>query len=74
MKPLKERSWWRIVRIVLAWAIILAGVVGLFLPFLQGILLIIAGLALLAKDSPWARGVLERAKAWAKKRYKGYKE
>lgn len=70
MKPLRERSWWRTGRKIFAWAIIFAGVVGLFLPFLQGVLLIIAGLAILAKDSPWAKGMLERAKAWAKKIYK----
>jgi uncharacterized membrane protein YbaN (DUF454 family) len=37
--------------------LLIFGVVGLFLPFLQGILFIILGLSLLSTESP-------RAKAW----------
>lgn len=43
----------RIVRISVGFMLLIAGVVGLVLPFLQGILMIIAGLAILRKDIPW---------------------
>ena len=46
------------------------GVVGLFLPVLQGIAMIIAGLLLLAPEFPWARRLL----VWAKRRYRRAKE
>jgi uncharacterized membrane protein YbaN (DUF454 family) len=39
--------------------LILLGIVGLFLPFLQGILLIVAGIGLLSTDN-------ERVKRWLK--------
>lgn len=40
---------------VLAWAFIIVGAMGVFLPFLQGILFIIIGLYLLSIGSPKAR-------------------
>lgn len=55
--------FWKITRLVAGWGLIVLGIVGLFLPFLQGIILIVAGLALLAKDRPWARRWLEQIKA-----------
>jgi len=39
--------FWKITRLVVGWGLIILGIVGLFLPFLQGIILIVAGLALL---------------------------
>jgi uncharacterized membrane protein YbaN (DUF454 family) len=41
---------------------ILLGIVGLFLPFLQGILFIIMGLVILSKESKTAHRILERWK------------
>jgi len=64
----QERGQWkRWVRLVGGWGLILGGVVGLFVPFLQGIALIVAGVALLSKDAPWARRGMARIKAWARK-------
>ncbi|MBI5166994.1 MAG: PGPGW domain-containing protein [candidate division NC10 bacterium] len=60
-------GWWRAGRIVLGWVLIIIGIAGLFLPFIQGILLIIAGLAILSKDSPWARRWMELVKGWTKR-------
>jgi uncharacterized protein len=42
----------RIVRIILGWACILLGIVGLFLPVLQGWFFLVMGTALLARDVP----------------------
>ena len=38
------------------------GVLGLFLPILQGILFILIGLAILSRHAAWARRLLERFK------------
>ncbi len=48
----------RIVRLVLGWTCLVLGVVGLFVPILQGVLLILIGMALLSRDSRWARRCL----------------
>jgi len=48
---------WRIGKITLGVLLLVLGVVGLFLPFLQGILFLIMGLSLLSTES-------QRAKAW----------
>ncbi len=44
----------------LGWAFVVLGVVGLFLPFLQGILLLAIGAAILAGESARARLFLRR--------------
>ncbi len=59
---------WRIFRLVAGWTLLAVGVVGLFLPVLQGFLLIISGLALLSTESPWARRLLDRLKSLRKRR------
>ncbi|MBI3990259.1 MAG: hypothetical protein HY347_11660 [candidate division NC10 bacterium] len=66
-KQQKRGQWKKWVRLIGGWGLILGGLVGLFLPFLQGIALIVAGLALLSRDAPWARRCMERIKAWARK-------
>ena len=48
---------WRLGKVTVGVLLLLLGVVGLFLPFLQGILFLIMGLTLLSTESP-------RAKAW----------
>ena len=45
-------------RIVFGYSLLLVGVVGLFVPVLQGIAFIIAGLTVLAADLPWAKRLL----------------
>ena len=57
----------RIGRIALGVALLVLGVIGLFLPFLQGILFIVVGLTLLSRESErvrrwvdWLRDVAER--------------
>lgn len=56
--PDLRRRIWRVVRIAGGSILMALGVVGLFLPLLQGVALIIAGLAVLATELPWARRLL----------------
>lgn len=51
------------VRIALGSTLVGLGVLGLFLPFLQGILFISIGLTVLARDIPWIRRGLDRLRA-----------
>ena len=60
----------RIAILALGWVFILFGIVGLFLPILQGFLFLLIGLALLSSESRTARRILERLRA----RYPGLSE
>jgi uncharacterized membrane protein YbaN (DUF454 family) len=44
----------------LGWVFLILGVLGLFLPILQGILFILIGLFLLSGTSPWAERLLNK--------------
>ncbi|MDA8234697.1 MAG: tellurium resistance protein TerC [Clostridia bacterium] len=48
---------------ILGWLFILLGILGLFLPFLQGILFILIGLYLLSHQSPWAKNLLRKIRS-----------
>src|SRR5690242_7129593 len=48
----------RIAGIVTGWIFLVLGVVGLFLPFLQGILFLVIGLLILSAEYWWARRVI----------------
>ena len=52
----------RVLRMILGWFLIILGVAGLFLPFLQGILLILLGLWVLSIDSHWAHRCILKMK------------
>jgi sulfite exporter TauE/SafE len=65
--PERWSSWfWRnarkVVVAVIGCTLLAIGVIGLFVPVLQGWLTIFAGLALLATEFAWARWVLKRAR------------
>jgi uncharacterized protein (TIGR02611 family) len=47
---------------IVGWAFVLLGVLGLFLPVLQGVLFILIGLLILSSEYHWARRLLERLK------------
>ena len=47
---------------IIGWAFLLLGVVGLFLPVLQGVLFILIGLLILSKESRMAKALLVRFK------------
>ncbi len=48
---------------VLGYAFLVLGLLGLVLPFLQGILFLVVGLLLLSRSTPWAERVLARLRA-----------
>jgi uncharacterized protein len=51
--------------LTLGWLFVFLGILGLFLPILQGILFLTIGLILLSRESEWAAGKLD----WLKTRY-----
>ena len=63
-----KRIAWRVLRLTAGWSLIVIGVIGLFLPVLQGILFLASGLAVLSTESRWARALLDRFSAWRKAR------
>lgn len=52
----------RVALLVVGWAFILLGIVGLFLPILQGILFLLIGLFILSSEYVWAHKLLHRIK------------
>jgi len=64
----------RIARIVAGVLLVVLGIIGLVLPFLQGILFIVAGLGLLSVDIPavrrWRVRLLRRLRQWRARRHK----
>jgi uncharacterized protein len=50
----------RVLVLVVGWAFILLGIAGLFLPFLQGVLFLLIGLAILSTEYVWAHHLLRR--------------
>jgi hypothetical protein len=54
---------WRVVKIVLGVALLPLGIVGLFLPFLQGVLFLLAAFALLASEIPFVARFRDRIRA-----------
>jgi hypothetical protein len=59
------RTFKRAARIVGGVFCIMLGIAGLFLPFLQGILLLVLGLSLLSPESERARRLLDWVRAYA---------
>ena len=52
------------------WSFIVLGVLGLFLPVLQGILFLLIGFILLSRESEWAQRQLDKLRT----RYPGFAE
>ena len=69
-----SRQVYRVARIALGVALLIAGLVGLVLPVLQGVLLIVAALAILRKDIPFAATVWERVVVPLQDRYRRWRE
>ena len=51
------------IALVAGWAFLILGVIGLFLPVLQGILFIVIVLVILSTEHVWAHQLLKRARA-----------
>jgi uncharacterized protein len=49
--------------IFLGWSFIVLGVIGLFLPFLQGVLFLLIGLLLLSSRHSWAHQTLRKVRS-----------
>ena len=56
MKPQFKRIW----ILCLGWFFIVLGIAGLFLPVIQGILLLLIGFFILSHESKWAKGILNK--------------
>jgi hypothetical protein len=50
----------RLIKLILGWTFMVLGVLGLFLPILQGVLFLAIGLAILAQEQPWAHRLMTR--------------
>jgi len=50
----------KILKLLVGWAFILFGIVGLFLPFLKGILFLFVGLVILSSEYVWAHRLLSK--------------
>ena len=48
--------------LVVGWAFIVLGVIGLFLPFMQGILFLMIGLTILSSEYVWAHHLLTKVR------------
>ena len=57
--PRRRFRPWRALRIASGFLLLALGIIGLFLPILQGVLMILAGLAVLGKDLPWSRKITD---------------
>jgi uncharacterized membrane protein YbaN (DUF454 family) len=57
-----KRDYKRWLILAAGWGFIVLGIIGLFLPILQGILFIAVGLILLSKEYAWAGDLIAKAR------------
>ena len=55
----------RVLILLVGWGFILLGIVGLFLPILQGILFLLVGLIILSSEYIWAHRLMD----WLRQRF-----
>ncbi len=53
----------KVLALVVGWAFLVLGVIGLFLPIMQGILFIMIGLTILSTEYVWAHHLLTKMRA-----------
>jgi len=58
-----NRSVKKALALVIGWAFMVLGVIGLFVPFLQGILFLMIGLTILSTEYVWAHHLLSRVRS-----------
>ncbi|MBA4543920.1 MULTISPECIES: PGPGW domain-containing protein [Thermoactinomyces] len=49
-----------VIKVVLGWTFLVLGIIGFFVPILQGFLFTLIGLILLSQTTPWAKRLLDR--------------
>ena len=67
----------RLVRLISGWLLLILGIIGCFLPILQGFLMMAAGLALLSRESPFIKRQLRRLSPYyrlVRRRYHAWEE
>ena len=69
-----SRRFYRISRIVLGVGLLILGLAGLVLPILQGVVLILAALAILRKDIPFVAVIWDRYVVPLQDRYRRWRE
>ena len=69
-----SRRFYRISRIALGMALLIAGLAGLVLPVLQGVVLIVAALAILRKDIPFVATIWDRYVIPLQQRYRRWRD
>lgn len=69
-----SRRFYRVSRIALGIALLIAGLAGLVLPILQGVVLIVAALAILRKDIPFVATIWDRFVVPLQQRYRRWRE
>ena len=63
-----QTNIWKILKYIAGWTLIVLGVIGLFLPFLQGILMIIAG-GILLENKQIIEFVKSMQKKWEERKF-----
>ncbi len=53
----------KLVLLLLGWGFLVLGVIGLFLPVLQGVLFLIVGLLILSSEYVWAHKLLQKIRS-----------
>ena len=69
-----SRRFYRISRIVLGVGLLIVGLAGLVLPILQGVVLILAALAILRKDIPFVAVIWDRFVVPLQDRYRSWRQ
>ena len=69
-----SKRFYRISRITLGIVLLIAGLAGLVLPILQGVVLIVAALAILRKDIPFVATIWDRFVVPMRQRYWRWRE
>lgn len=65
----RRRGWRRLIMLSVGWVLVLLGIAGLFLPILQGILFLVAGLYVLSLQSARVRLLRQRGRQWLARRF-----
>ncbi len=58
-----KTKFFRLVKLIAGWSLVLLGIIGWFTPILPGTLFILLGFALLSSESEWVRQKIESWKA-----------